>query len=101
MKKPYGIKVETTYGIAELYLEANTDRGIEVQVDEALADIGWCDAYTVVGWEELPSEHVAERERVTAECLEAYGENFLLELMGEYTPLSLILAEIDWREGSE
>ena len=58
--------IKTAYSEENYFLKANEEQPIESQIDNALAEICFCDAYEIISYKEVPNEYVEQRGRLLA-----------------------------------
>lgn len=68
--------IKTVYSEENYFLKANEKQPIESQIDNALAEICFCDAYEIISYKEVPNsphyESYYKREVVNITCF--FGE---------------------------
>ena len=53
--------IETAYSVENYFLEVNENDSIELQIDDALAEICFCDAYEIVSYKEVDDDYYIKR----------------------------------------
>lgn len=91
--------IETSYGEANYFLSTDDKSSIEMQIDNALADICFCDAYVISSYKEVDSNYVEKRKELMEEYQKKFGQSVEDAFCsGKYTTLEAILSDIKWRE---
>ena len=98
MDKSIIFTIRTAYSEETYFLTVNDSHSIESQIDDALADICFCDDYVIASWKEVSQEYVKARERLMEEYKKLFNESVEDALMGrKYTTLEAIARDIRWR----
>ena len=56
-------KIKTEYSLETYFLVVNENKLIETQIDDALASIGYCDAYEIENYKEVSKKYAARRNK--------------------------------------
>ena len=98
MDKNIVFTIRTAYSEETYFLTVNNSHSIESQIDDALADICFCDDYVIASWKEVSQEYVKARERLMKEYKRLFNESVEDALMGrKYATLEAIARDIKWR----
>ena len=77
--------IKTAYSEENYFLKANEEQPIESQIDNALAEICFCDAYEIISYKEVSNEY----EKFSNESVEDTFMNW------KYATLEVIQSEIE------
>ena len=88
--------IQTSYSEENYFLTANENENIELQIDDAMADMCFCDDCKIVGYKGVSQEYVKERNKTIAEYERKYGDIEEEFCSGKYTPLDVIQDNIKW-----
>ena len=90
--------IQTSYSEENYFLAANEEQPIESQIDNALAEICFCDAYEIISYKEVPNEYVEQRESLIKEYEKFSNESVEDTFMNwKYATLDVIQEDIKWR----
>lgn len=91
-------EIKTSSGKEKFFLPVNESHSINLQIDMALAEICYCDAYEIISYTEVTEEYVRERNRLIAsfekKC-EPISEAFC---NANLVTLEQLKKEIEWRK---
>lgn len=90
-------EINTSSGKEKFFLPVNERHSINLQIDMALAEICYCDAYEIVSYTEVTEEYVRERIRLIAsfeKMCEPISEAFC---NGNLVTLGQLKSEMKWR----
>ena len=91
--------IKTSYSEENYFLEVNENDSIELQIDNALAEICYCDAYEIVSYKEVSEDYIEERNALIKEYKILFNETVEEAFMsGKYTTLEAIKNDIEWRK---
>lgn len=83
--------IKTAYSEESFFTGVNENRSIELQMDDALADICFCDAYEIVSYMEVNQDYVEKRNILISEYENLFGETVEEAFCsGKYTTLEAI-----------
>lgn len=89
--------IKTAYSEENYFLKANEEQLIESQIDNALAEICFCDAYEIISYKEVSNEYVEQREKLIKEYEKLSKESFEDAFISlKYTTLEVIQSEIEY-----
>lgn len=100
MMKNIVFVVKTSDYKEKFFLSVNEEHSIELQVDMALAGIGYCDAYEIILYADVTEEYVKERNRLISifeKKYESINEAFCNRNL---VTLGQLKSEIKWRGSS-
>ena len=83
--------ISSSVGTEHFYLEADERRSVEAQIDEALAGMGYCDAYEILSWKEAPGGYVRRHRKLVEKYDEKIEE---LLTVGKYSTVETIIKEV-------
>ena len=63
MKRTIIFTIKTEYSLETYFLVVNEYQLIETQIDDALASIGYCDAYEIENYKEVSKKYAARRNK--------------------------------------
>ena len=63
MKRTIIFTIKTEYSLDTFFLVVNEYQLIETQIDDALASIGYCDAYEIENYKEVSKKYAARRNK--------------------------------------
>ena len=90
--------IQTSYSEENYFLAANEEQPIESQIDNALAEICFCDAYEIISYKEISNEYVEQRESLIKEYEKFFNESVEDTFMNwKYATLEVIQEDIKWR----
>ena len=92
------IEIKTAYCNEKYFLPVNKNKSIEVQIDMALADYGYCDAYEIIAYKEVTEEYIKERNKIIVEYEEKYEPIEDAFCCGTLATLESIKEDMKWRE---
>lgn len=93
--KKYIVTIETRYSIEEYFMPLDLSKSEICQVDKMLAEIGFCEDYDLVRWEEVSEEYKVEREKLVKQWDEKYAECIEHRpLTGKYATLEALRFEL-------
>ena len=88
--------IKTAYSEENYFLKANKEQPIESQIDNALAEICFCDAYEIISYKEVSNEYVEQRESLIKEYEKFSNESVEDTFMNwKYATLEVIQSEIE------
>lgn len=91
--------IKTAYSEENYFLEVNENDSIEFQIDNALAEICFCDDYEIVSFKEISEDYTEERNTLLSEYEKLFGEAVEDAFCsGKYTTLEAIEKDMDWRK---
>ena len=99
--KAINFTVKTSTGLEHYFLQVNENQSIELQIDKALAECCYCDAYELVGYTEATPEQTAEREALITEYNEKYEPVAEAFGCGLLVALQTLKDDIEWRNGKQ
>lgn len=94
--------IKTEYSTENYFLEVNENDSIELQIDNALAEICFCDAYEIVSYKEVSEDYIEERNALMEEYKRLFNETVEEAFCGgKYTTLEAIKKDMDWRKNNK
>lgn len=94
--------IKTEYSTENYFLEVNENHSIELQIDNALAEICFCDEYEIVSYKEVSEDYTEERNTLLSEYEKLFNESIEDAFMsGKFTTLEAIKKDIDWRKNNK
>lgn len=91
--------IKTSYSEEHYFLVVNENHTIEMQLDVALSEICFCDAYEIISCRETDVKYVEERNALMTEYEKKYGETVEDSFCsGKYTTLEAIKDDMKWRD---
>ena len=91
--------IKTAYGEENYFLTVNENNSIDLQIDNALAEICYCDAYEIVGYKEVDNDYYIKRLAVKTAYETLFNEKVEDAFCsGKYTTLEAIEKDIEWRK---
>lgn len=91
--------IKTAYSEENYFLKVNENDSIEFQIDNALAEICFCDDYEIVSFKEISEDYTEERNTLLSEYKKLFGEAVEDAFCsGKYTTLEAIEKDMDWRK---
>ena len=91
--------IKTAYSTESYFLTVNENQSIELQIDNALAEICFCDAYEITGWKEVTESYTTERNILISEYEAKYEGIEDAFCSGNMVTLETLKSDIEWREG--
>ena len=90
--------IKNAYGMETYFMKASAENSIEMQIDDALAEVCYCDAYELIRYRRVSKRYVKERKRLIKEYERKYGNIEEEFPSGKYTSLKAIRDDIEWRK---
>ena len=90
--------IQTAYSTEDYFLTVTNSHSIELQIDEALANICYCDAYEIISYKEVNQEYVTQRDSLIKEYEAKYEPIIEAFCSGDMVTLETLKADIEWRE---
>ena len=91
--------IKTAYSEENYFLEVNENDSIELQIDDALAEICFCDAYEIVSYKEVDNDYYIKRLAVKTAYETLFNESIEEAFCsGKYTTLEAIEKDMEWRK---
>lgn len=90
--------IKTSYSEENYFLTVDKNKSIEMQIDEALAEICFCDAYEIVSYKEATEEYMKKRNELIAEYEKIYEPIEEAFCSGHFVTLETLKDDIKWRE---
>ena len=88
-------KIKTEYSLETYFLVVNENKLIETQIDDALASIGYCDAYEIENYK----KYAARRNKFLKKYKKLFQESVEDAFpSGKLTSIGAIKADISWRK---
>lgn len=88
--------IKTAYSEENYFLKANEEQPMESQIDNALAEICFCDAYEIISYKEVSNEYVEQRGSLIKEYEKLSKESFEDAFISlKYATLEVIQSEIE------
>ena len=88
--------IKTAYSEENYFLNANEEQPIESQIENALAEICFCDAYEIISYKEVSNEYGEQRETIIKEYDKFSNESVEDTFMNwKYATLEVIQSEIE------
>lgn len=92
-------KIKTKYSLETYFLVVNENKLIETQIDDALASIGYCDAYEIENYKEVSKKYAARRNKFLKKYKKLFQESVEDAFpSGKLTSIGAIKADISWRK---
>lgn len=94
--KHYIVTIETWTGEEEYLMPLDLEKCEYNQVYDCLAEIGFCDSFELVRWEEATENYMMERSRLMKQWKEIHGESVEEGFCsGKYTTLDALETELN------
>ena len=90
--------IKTSYSEENYFLTVNESESIEFQIDNALAEICFCDAYEIVSYEEVTEEYINKRNKLISEYEKIYEPIEEAFCSGHFVALETLESDIEWRK---
>lgn len=91
--------IKTWEGCSNYFMEIDEQHSTEMQIEDALAEICFCDAYEVVSYKEVDKKYQEDRNSLIAQYEQLFGETVEDAFCsGKYTTLEAIKDDIEWKK---
>lgn len=91
--------IKTSYSTENYFLTMDESQSIELQIDNALAEICFCDAYEIVSYKEVDNDYYIKRLAVKTTYETLFNESIEDAFCsGKYTTLEAIEKDMEWRK---
>ena len=91
--------IKTSYSEEDYFLEVNENDSIELQIDNALSEICFCDAYEIISYKEVSKEYVEARNSLMEKYEKLFSETVEDAFCSwKFTTLEAIEKDMEWRK---
>lgn len=66
--------IKTNYSEEDYFLALESENNIECQIDDALANICFCDAYEIINIKEVSNDYIEKRDKTIKKYREVFKE---------------------------